>query len=76
MDQNNQYYDMDSYRSGQAPKSRGNEGAAFVGGMVVGALVALLLAGVVVSLVWLVKRDRRGDFRRWAGRLCDGSHDF
>jgi len=72
MDQNNQYYDMDSYRSGQAPKSRGNEGAAFVGGMVVGALVALLLAGVVVSLVWLVNNNKKGSQQSVAREETEG----
>ena len=72
MDQNNQYYDMDSYRSGRAPKGRGNEGAAFVGGMVVGALVALLLVGVVVSLVWLVNNNKKSGQQSIAREETEG----
>lgn len=55
MDQNNNYYDIDSYRERGQAQNRGREGTAFVGGLIVGAFVALLLAGVVISVVWLLQ---------------------
>lgn len=59
MDQNNQYYDMDSYQRSNRPPQKSHEGTAFIGGVVVGALVALLLAGVLVSIVWLSTNDKK-----------------
>ena len=65
MEQNNQYFDMDSYQArniGSGKKPRKNDTGAFLGGMAVGVMSTLLLLCVVVMIIWFTKEDKTTNY--------------
>ncbi|MCR4599450.1 MAG: S41 family peptidase [Acetatifactor sp.] len=54
MDQNNQYYDMDSYREGNAidKKKKKKDNGAFCGGLAVGIFGTLLVTCIMAIIYW------------------------
>ena len=64
MEQNNNYFDIDTYQTGKTagrPHSQKDNGA-FWGGIVVGMLGTLLVACVVILIVWFAGR---GELKNW-----------
>lgn len=72
MDQNNQYFDMDSYQRNMAnrPGGRKNDSGAFWGGFAVGIMGTLLILCVAVLIIWSMQSGKQ---KQSAGNNNGGS---